>query len=116
MTSSGVSLSNRVLFENRTMEGVMAKLRYIVAMVRRDDPIKPGHPPKDHIRSEFPVERLIAFLKNNLHLPEKTGFLKSKKYTREEVDEAVNFALTAGVSKAYSWLVNNRFEEEKPID
>lgn len=93
----------------------MAKLRYIVAMVRRDDPIKPGHPPKDHIRSEFPIERLIAFVEDNLSLPEKTKLLKSKRYTKEEVEECFSEALRAGVSKAYSWLVNNRSEEEKPV-
>lgn len=94
----------------------MANLRYVVAMVRRDPPIKPGHPHKDHIRSEFHLERLLAFLEENLSLPEKKGFLRSKRYKREEAEEHYREVLRIGVSRAYAWLVNNRFEEEKPVD
>jgi hypothetical protein len=90
----------------------MANIRYVVAMVRRDDPVKPGQPHIHRIRAEFPIERLTAFIEDCLSLPEKTGFLKSKKFTKQEVEAAFKMALGAGVSKAYSWLMNNRIADD----
>jgi len=81
-------------------------------MVRRDDPVKPGQPYIHRIRAEFPVERLTEFISDCLTLQEKTGFLKGKKYTKEEAEYAFSEALRAGVSKAYSWLMNNRIADD----
>ena len=88
----------------------MSDVRYVVAMIRRDDPVKVGQPHTDRIRAEFPIERLIEFISDNLVLREKTGFLRSKKFTRDEVNTAVSEALRSGISKAYSWLMNNRVD------
>ena len=89
----------------------MANVRYVVAMVRRDDPVKSHQPHTDRIRAEFPIERLTEFIRDSLLLPKKTGLLTSKKFTKEEVESYLSDALNAGVSKAYSWLMNNRVEE-----
>lgn len=87
----------------------MSKVRYVVAMIRRDPPVKPGSSGEEYLRSEFPLEDYGKFILDALDVPKK------RKWWHRRLDEdlmrrALRAAIRIGVSRAYSHLMNQRWK------
>lgn len=90
----------------------MPKLRYSLAMIRTDPPMKSGQTlPVLHLRAELPLDRLRELVLETLELPPKKRRWFQRNgpfYTEAEVRRAIRVASAIAVSKVMSELMNRR--------
>ena len=91
---------------------LMTKLRYSLAMIRTDPPMKSGQTlPVLHLRAELPLDRIRELVLQHLELPpkKKRWFQRDgDKYDEAEVKRAVRVASAIAISEAMSELMNRR--------